>query len=116
MVRNGTLGLSSHFGLYGNLNHDVVLQDLTCQDYEVAGLQLNGPTGAILDRCSCSPLAFTPFTPAASTVMIHTLFRPCPPAAAQALVQQVRDAWAAPPTPRPTRSTCRSGCASPRPT
>ena len=75
LVMNGVLGLSSHHGVYGNHTFNVVLHNLTIQDYEVAGIQLNGPHNALIDHCRCQALCFVPFSPATSTLMIHAFFR-----------------------------------------
>lgn len=42
MIRNGTLGRSSHHGIHGNGAHHVVIQNLIIKDFEVAGMALNG--------------------------------------------------------------------------
>ena len=41
-IHNGTLGLSSHESIHGNGTQGLVLQDLTCYDYEQACIQVNG--------------------------------------------------------------------------
>jgi len=41
-ICNGTIGLSSHHGIHGNDNTNVVLEDLNIQNYEQAGIALNG--------------------------------------------------------------------------
>ena len=42
VISGGTLGLSSHAGVHGNGNTDIVLRDLKVQHFEVAGVQFNG--------------------------------------------------------------------------
>jgi hypothetical protein len=42
MIRNGTLGLSSHHGIHGNLASNVLLEKLTIENFEFVGVALNG--------------------------------------------------------------------------
>jgi hypothetical protein len=42
MIRNGTLGRSSHHGIHGNGAHNLAIKNLTIKDFEVAGIALNG--------------------------------------------------------------------------
>ena len=48
MIRNGRLGLSSHHGIHGNLPRNVLVEDVTFFDYEVAAVALNGPYNVAL--------------------------------------------------------------------
>jgi hypothetical protein len=41
-VKNGRLGLSSHYGIHGNSNTHVTLRDLVIESFEVAAIHLNG--------------------------------------------------------------------------
>jgi hypothetical protein len=43
IIRNGVLGRTSHHGIHGNGNKDVLIEDVTFRDYEVAAIALNGP-------------------------------------------------------------------------
>lgn len=71
MVCNGTLGLTSHFGIYGNEVHNTVLYKLRIIDFEVAGIQLNGPKNLLIDSCTAHALDYLPFSPLASTAILH---------------------------------------------
>ena len=42
VIRDGTIGLSSHFGIHGNYNSKVVIEDVVVKGFEVHGIQLNG--------------------------------------------------------------------------
>ena len=42
MIRNGNIGRSSHHGIKGNKSSFVILKNLNIQDFEVAGIALNG--------------------------------------------------------------------------
>ena len=42
VIKNGTLGLSSHHGIHGNLAENVLIEKLTIRDFEFVGLALNG--------------------------------------------------------------------------
>ena len=48
MIVNGTLGRSSHHGLHGNGPSNVVIKDLVIEEFEVAGVALNGMTNGVL--------------------------------------------------------------------
>ncbi len=50
LIKNGKLARSSHHGIHGNKNTDVIIQDLSLNDFEVAGIALNGTTVGILDN------------------------------------------------------------------
>ena len=41
-IKNGTLGLSSHSGIHGNNNSNVLIENLIIKDFEVGGIMLNG--------------------------------------------------------------------------
>ena len=41
-IRNGTIGLSSHHGIHGNGNTNILLEDLIINQFEVAGIAING--------------------------------------------------------------------------
>lgn len=47
-VMNGKIGLSSHHGLHGNLGTQVLLYNLYIDEFQVAGIALNGFTESIL--------------------------------------------------------------------
>ena len=48
VVMNGILDLSSHHGIHGNLGTQVLLYNLRIQEFQVAGIALNGFTESIL--------------------------------------------------------------------
>jgi len=52
-IHNGTLGLSSHHGIHGNSNKNVVIKDLKIVEYEVAGIALNGSEYSALCDITC---------------------------------------------------------------
>jgi len=41
IIRNGTLGLSSHQAILGNNNKNIILENLNLKDFEVTGITLN---------------------------------------------------------------------------
>ncbi|MEE9574037.1 MAG: hypothetical protein V3W20_13365, partial [Candidatus Neomarinimicrobiota bacterium] len=49
LIKNGILGSSSHHGIHGNTMKDIILQNLSIEDFEVAGIALNGAINSILD-------------------------------------------------------------------
>jgi hypothetical protein len=48
LIKNGTLGLSSHHGIHGNTMKGIILQDLIFEDFEIAGIALNGAMDSFL--------------------------------------------------------------------
>jgi hypothetical protein len=50
LIKNGTLGLSSHHGIHGNTMKSVILQNLTLENFEIAGIALNGGKDSFLDN------------------------------------------------------------------
>jgi hypothetical protein len=49
LIKNGILSRSSHHGIHGNKMRSIVLQNLLIEDFEVAGIALNGATDSILN-------------------------------------------------------------------
>jgi len=41
IIKNGTIGLSSHQSILGNNNKYIILEDLNCKDFEVTAINLN---------------------------------------------------------------------------
>ncbi len=54
VIRNGTLGRSSHHGIHGNDNTDVFINNMVIRDFEVAAVALNGPKGGAIQNLSVS--------------------------------------------------------------
>lgn len=50
LIMNGNLSSSSHHGIHGNRADKIVLHNLKIDDFEVAGIALNGTTLAILNE------------------------------------------------------------------
>lgn len=40
-IKNGIMGLSSHHGIHGNGCSDILVENLTIRDFEVAGISIN---------------------------------------------------------------------------
>lgn len=49
-IHNGTLGLSSHYGIHGNNMDTITIKNLTIYDYEVAGISINGGNNIVIDN------------------------------------------------------------------
>ena len=49
LIKKGILALSSHHGIHGNTMKSVILQDIAIEEFEVAGIALNGATNSILN-------------------------------------------------------------------
>lgn len=62
LIINGTLGLSSHSGVHGNNNANIMLQNVCVQDFESAGVQLNGVDTAFMDCVTIKGLECVPLT------------------------------------------------------
>ncbi len=45
VIKNGTIGLSSHHGIHGNGNQNVIIKNVDFVDYEVGAVALNGVNG-----------------------------------------------------------------------
>ncbi|MEE9573835.1 MAG: hypothetical protein V3W20_12350 [Candidatus Neomarinimicrobiota bacterium] len=50
LVRNGTLGTSSHHGIHGNGMSNIVIDNVTIEDFEVAGIALKGATTGVINK------------------------------------------------------------------
>jgi len=50
IISGGTLGLSAHHAIHGNGNSNILIQDLTIQEYELAGISLNDFRNVMIDR------------------------------------------------------------------
>ena len=48
LIKNGTLGRSSHHGIHGNGNKNVIIENVTIKDYEVGAIALNGSENVII--------------------------------------------------------------------
>jgi len=48
LIANGNLGLSSHHGIHGNGMSEIIIQNLTIHEFEVAGIALNGGTNCLI--------------------------------------------------------------------
>jgi len=52
LIMNGLLVNSSHHGIHGNLNKEIVIHNLEIDDFEVAGIALNGSKNVVISDCS----------------------------------------------------------------
>ena len=50
LVTGGTLGNSSHHGVHANVSNNVVLYNIIMNEFEVAGVALNGTTNGVLSK------------------------------------------------------------------
>lgn len=51
LIANGNLDNSSHHGIHGNENSNIILINLNIYEYEVAGIALNGSVNSIISNC-----------------------------------------------------------------
>ena len=42
IIKDGTLGLTSHHCIHGNFNREILIEHIVCRDFETHGIQLNG--------------------------------------------------------------------------
>ena len=64
-VRNGSVGKSSHFGIFSPTCSAIKIEDLHCHDFEVAAIQLNRAEHIELMRIDAGPSANVPSVGAA---------------------------------------------------
>lgn len=73
IVKNGTLGRSSHWGIHGNTNHNIEIHDVYVKDFEVAGIEMNGTTNTDIHDVKITGnehlIAVTPMVAAAETLI-----------------------------------------------
>lgn len=50
IIRNGTIGRSSHHGIHGNFAKWVLFEDLITEDFEVAGIAINGSDSVVFNH------------------------------------------------------------------
>lgn len=51
LIMNGRLENSSHHGIHGNRNSDIVIHNLKITEFEVAAIALNGSSNSIISDC-----------------------------------------------------------------
>lgn len=51
LIKNGTIGRSSHHGIHGNGNESIEIQNVFFKDFEVAAVALNGVNGLTIENC-----------------------------------------------------------------
>ncbi|GMU19645.1 MAG: hypothetical protein AMXMBFR12_08370 [Candidatus Babeliales bacterium] len=56
IIKNGTLGRSGHWGIHGNNNSNIHLENLIIKDWEVRGIELNGLVRGSLKKIEISGL------------------------------------------------------------
>jgi len=63
IIKNGTLGRSSHHGIHGNNNSNIQMYDMTIKDWEVASIGLNALQSGVIKNCTVSGIEHdVPFT------------------------------------------------------
>jgi len=55
IIKDGILGLSSHFGIHGNFNDNVQVLNVKIQDFETHGMQFNGWSNLVLSNVDIGP-------------------------------------------------------------
>lgn len=55
LIHNGTLGVSSHHGIHGNDCDNIMLENLTIKNFEVAAVALNGCNVGCFKNCHMGP-------------------------------------------------------------
>ena len=54
-IKNGVLGLSSHFGIHGNYAQHITIEDVHIKDFVTHGMQLNGWSDLLMSDCEIGP-------------------------------------------------------------
>ena len=55
IIKNGTLGLTSHHGIHGHFNKHITINNVQVKDFETHGIQLNGFDGIMIENCEIGP-------------------------------------------------------------
>lgn len=56
-IKNGILGRSSHHGIHSaGKGENILIEDLTIQKFEVAGIHLNGAKNTVIKNCHIGPI------------------------------------------------------------
>lgn len=55
IIKNGVLGLSSHMGIHGNENSNILINDLEIRDFETGGIQFNAATHVHIKKTRVGP-------------------------------------------------------------
>ena len=55
VIKDGTLGLSSHHGIHGNNNNFVTISNVNVAQFDVAGMQCNSCTNVVISDCVIGP-------------------------------------------------------------
>lgn len=50
VIKNGTIGSSSHHGIHGNNNSNITIKDVTFKEFEISAISLNKINGLIIDN------------------------------------------------------------------
>lgn len=51
VIQNGIIGLSSHCGIHGNNNKNIIIENVKIIDFEFSGICLNNGDNVIINRC-----------------------------------------------------------------
>jgi len=54
-IMNGTIGLTSHHSIHGNNNNNIIISNVTMNNFEVAGIGLNDGDNIIIENCTIGP-------------------------------------------------------------
>lgn len=55
IIRNGHMGLSAHHSIHGNDNRRVVISNVCMDNFEVAGVAINGCNDLLIEQCRIGP-------------------------------------------------------------
>ena len=54
VIKNGTIGRSSHHGIHGNGNRNIQIKNVLFKDFEIAAVALNGVDGLLIENCKAT--------------------------------------------------------------
>lgn len=57
LIKNGTLGLSSHHGIHGNYSTNITLRNLVIKNFEIAGIAFNGANNVYVKNVEVGPVS-----------------------------------------------------------
>ena len=55
IIKDGTVGLSSHHGIHGHFNKNILISNVHVKDFETHGIQFNGFDGVKISDCEIGP-------------------------------------------------------------
>jgi len=55
IIKNGILGLSSHYSVHGNDCRNILIENVYCKNFEVGGIAINNGDSIFIENCNIGP-------------------------------------------------------------